>query len=302
MPTSSRMADWRAAADPVDLREYDRFGPWIDQVRAEIDMPRRFRPWYGELAGATFLLKVPRSLDRAQVRPGMDLYEAVLAIFPDRLCLLRADAAAVVRSDLTLDRVVATNTYTNLLVGRWSLLLADGTSFDVDYNTVSQAVLEEVDRYVWRHPATDAGQDLLLPAVRVTDHLFASILATRAATTDAPLRPVHVEEPGRPCRDDRLRRRTSTGLMVLESPDELVVVNRGEPTRSRFRTGHYASDVLTVPFDRMTSFSVVDPPADPPGQFHRLVLGCDRQVISQPCLLRPDTVATLLAARGVPQL
>lgn len=298
---ATRVADWRMAADPDDLREYDRFGPWIDRVLSPADMPRRFRPWYDELSAATFLLKVPRALDRAQVRPGMDLYQAVLAVFPDWLCLLRLDASfRVVRGDVTLSRVVATNTYNNLLIGRWSLLLSDGTSFDVDYNTVSQAIIAEADRYVRRRPATDAWQDTLLPAVRVADHFFASTMATLAATTDAALRPVHVEEPGRTCRDERLRRRTSTGLMLLESPGELVLVNRGAPTR--FLTGHHASNVLAVPFDRMTSFSVVDPPADPPGQFHRLVLGCQHQVISQPCLVRPDAVATMLAAHGVPQL
>lgn len=299
MPSPTRVVDWRAAADPDDLREYDRFGPWIDRIGALVDMPRRFRPWYGELSAATHLIKVPRNIDRAQARPGMDLYSVVLAVFPDWLCLLRLDVGGVTRTDLPLEQVVATNVHTNLLIGRWSLLLADGTSLDLEYNTVSERRVAELDQYVRRRPASDDPPVNLLPSVRVNDHYFSSVLADRVATTDAPLHPIHIEERGQACRDERLRRRVSTGLMLLESPTDLVIVNRGAPTRSRFRWANYASNVLTIPFSAMTSFSVVAPTTDPPGQFHRLVIGCDRQVVSQPCRVRPDAVATLLAARGV---
>ncbi len=299
MPAPTRVVDWRAAADPEDLREYDRFGPWIDTVDAPVDMPRRFRPWYGELCAATHLIKVPRNLDRAQARPGMDLYSVVLAVFADWLCLLRLDVGGVTRTDLPLEQVVATNVHANLLIGRWSLLLADGTSLDLEYNTVSAKLVAEIDRSVRRRPAPDEPPVSLLPSVRVTDHYFNSLLVELASGTDAPVHPIHVEERGRPCRDERLRHRVSTGLMLLETPTELVIVNRGVATRSRFRWANYASNVLTIPFDTMTSYSVVRPTADPPGQFHRLVIGCERQVVSQPCLVGPDEVATLLAAHGV---
>lgn len=299
MPSPTRVVDWRAAADPDDLREYDRFGPWIDRITAPADMPRRFRPWYGELSAATHLIKVPRNIDRAQARPGMDLYSVVLAVFADWLCLLRLDVGGVTRTDLPLEQVVATNVHSNLLIGRWSLLLADGTSLDLEYNTVSEKLVAELDRYVRHRPVTDEAPVSLLPSVRVSDHYFTTVVAERAATTDAPVQPIHVEERGRPCRDERLRRRVSTGLMLLETPTELVIVNRGAASRSRFRWANYASNVLTIPFETMTSYSVVRPTADPPGQFHRLVIGCDRQVVSQPCLVSPDAVATLLAARGV---
>ena len=171
MPSPTRMVDWRAAADPEDLREYDRFGPWIDAVTTLSDMPRRFRPWYSELSGATYLIKVPRNIDRAAARPGMDLYSVVLAVFPDWLCLLRLDVGGVTRTDLPAEQVVATNVHTNLLIGRWSLLLADGSSIDLEYNTVSQERIAEVDRYLRRRPATDESSACLLPAVHAIDHV-----------------------------------------------------------------------------------------------------------------------------------
>ena len=65
--------DWYRAASAEDRKEYDAFGPWIDPIRSEGEMPRRFRDVYGEHRDARFLLKVPISADRMQVRPGMDL-------------------------------------------------------------------------------------------------------------------------------------------------------------------------------------------------------------------------------------
>jgi hypothetical protein len=41
------------------------------------------------LGGADSVLKVPRRYDRAQVRPGMDLYESVIAVDRNTVCVLR---------------------------------------------------------------------------------------------------------------------------------------------------------------------------------------------------------------------
>ncbi|MGC3995139.1 MAG: hypothetical protein QM779_13665 [Propionicimonas sp.] len=297
-----RASAWRAAADPDDLREYDRFGPWLDRVHQQRDLPRRFRPWYPELAGATHLVKVPRDLDRAQVRPGMDLYRSVLAVFADHVVVLNAevpDAPGVARADIALADVVATRVYGNLLAGCWTLLLADGSGFDVPFNSVSEREIAELDRYVLRSPATDVRPASREPAVTISDHFFRSRLGDISAATDDPVRPVHVEEPLRPCRDDRGRRRVSSGVLVLETPTALVVVDRDSPVRSRFRRTNYATNTTTIPFARITSFAVVDPPADQPGRFGHLVLRCGRQVIAQPVLTRPDAAVAALEAHGV---
>ncbi|MFT4110307.1 hypothetical protein [Propionicimonas sp.] len=295
-----RTSAWRTAADPDDLREYDRFGPWLDRVHQQRDLPRRFRPWYPELAGETHLVKLPRDLDRAQVRPGMDLYRCVLAIFADRIVVLGAEdpgAPDVARSDLALADVVATRLYGNLLVGRWTLLLADGSELSVRFNSVSEPEIAELDRYVLRTPATDLRPAPRPPAAEVRDHFFRSRLGALSAATDDPVRPVHVEEPLRPCTDDRGRRRLASGVLVLETPTALVVVDRDKTARSRSRRTNYATNTTTIPFARITSFSVVPP--GQPGRFGRLVLRCDRQVITVPVLTRPEAAVAVLASHGV---
>lgn len=297
---TTTVSDWRAAADPDDLREYDRFGPWIDQVTQPVDLPRRFRPWWPELSGARYVLKVPRPYDRAQVRPGMDLYESVIAVLPESLCVLQAGPTDIVRRDVAREDIVATIQFSDLLVGRWSLLLSDGSAVDIRYNTVSVPTITEVDRYLLSLPTPGEWSPGSTPPLRPRDLFFRSMTASLNPGNPSRIRPVHVEEPGQPCRTDRNRRRRSAGMMVLASPDDLVIFHRGMAAQPLFRRANYSSALVTIPFRLMTSFEVRRPAQTSPASFSQLVVACGQQVITQPCLARPQAVAALLVAHGVP--
>ena len=88
--------------------------------------------------------------------------------------------------------------------------------------------------------------------------------------------------------------------MFLDAPDELIIVNRGEPTR-RFFEARYAVNCLFVPYAGVTSFALMRPPAGRPRRFHELTLRVDKQVLRQSCLVAPERVLAWLAAHGVPQ-
>ncbi len=297
-----QLVDWRKAADPDDLREYDAFGPWIDQVRSEIGMPRVFRSHYPEFGDARFLLKIPRAIDRAAARPGMDLYAAVLAVHDRGVCLLRHEDGNVTRQDAAWTQVVACGTYTNLLLARWSLLLSDGSAIHVKHNSVGAPMLAKVTQFVRTRIVNDVEPSTqpMLPSVPVPQDFFGSKLANLKWTFPAPVVPVHVEPRNRLCRDQRNRRRLSTGVMVVDTPRELVLVSCGEPLRPLFMP-NYATNVLIVPYGGLTSFDVVPPAAGRPQTFRSLVLRAGSQVITQPCLDHPGPAVTALAARGVPQ-
>lgn len=293
---TSTVSGWRAAADPDDLREYDRFGPWIDQVTEPIDMPRRFRPWWQELSTAEYVLKVPRSYDRSQVHVGMDLYESVIAIFDDRLCFLHAEPSTIVRRDVARHDVVATIRHSNLLVGRWTLLLADASAVTMEFNNVSHARIAEVDAFLLR--ADGAAGMSQLRALQPADHLFRSLVQSLNADPTLPLTPLHVEEPGRPCVTERGRRRRSAGVMVLASQADLVVVDRDMATKPLFRRANYAFNIVRIPFRLMTGFGLRTAGSS---TFTQLSIISDRQVITVPCLTPPQAVVGLLTERGIPE-
>lgn len=297
----STMSAWRAATDPDDLREYDRFGPWVDEITEPVDMPRRFRPWWPELSTARHLLKVPRPYDRAQVRPGMDLYGVVLGVFPDRICVLRAEPDEVVRRDVARDEVVASVRYCNLLLARWMLLLADGDSVEIEFSSSSLPRVAAVDEYLMANPTPSRRPAELLPTPTPTSHLFRSMIVDLNATTDAPVQPIHVEEPGQPCRNERRRRRRSAGMMALATPDDLVIFNRDVAAKSLFGRSDYAWNLIRIPLRLVTAFEVRDARPTSPPSFCELVVTCNRQEIVQPFLARPDAVIALLRTLEVPE-
>jgi hypothetical protein len=292
--------DWRADADPDDLREYDAFGPWIDPVRTALGMPRVFRPWYAELADATFLLKIPRDIDRAQARPGQDLFAAVLAVGERGVCQLRHVGGTVTREDATWDQVVACSTYNNLLLARWSLLLANGSAIHVPHNSVGADLMAKVTAFVRAHiaqPSERSGQPDL-PAVAVPQDYSASKLAELKRTFRGPVVAIHVEPKNRVCRSGRFARRLTTGLMVVDTPEELVLVSGGEPTRSIF-AANYATNVLVAPYSRLDSWALTASSAGP--DFCCLALRAGSQVIEQHCLDQPGPVVAALNGRAVLQ-
>ncbi|MBB1511047.1 hypothetical protein H5399_00270 [Tessaracoccus sp. MC1627] len=301
---AAKIPTWRAAADPDDLREYDAFGPWIAEVKDPADLPRRFSRWWPDLEGARYLLKVPRPIDRAKVHPGMDLYESVIAVFPDKVRVLRAGPTDVTSREAPRNDVVATILHTNLLVARWTLLLADGGALDVEYNAVSHPTIAEVDRYVLSHGPGDLKQ----PAAPVVTsstappkyHFFGSLLLALNTGATERVQPIHVDEPGQSCLNERGRRRRSAGAMILASSEDLVIINRNRTVEPLFRRSNYAYNVTRVPFRRMTSFEIRRPEKTSPPSFTELVLTCHRTVITQAVLTSPDAVADLLAAHGVP--
>ena len=96
--------DWRRSASADELREYDAFGPWIYNIKAERDTPKRFRAACERHHGARFLLKAPRAIERRDAHPGMDLYVAMLAVHDDGVSFMRLTDEGVSRTGSRLGR------------------------------------------------------------------------------------------------------------------------------------------------------------------------------------------------------
>lgn len=293
--------DWYWSASPEDRKEYDAFGPWVDAVRNEGEMPPRFRAAYQAHRDAHFLLKVPIGADRSQVRPGMSLYKSVLAVHDDRLSLLRLVDGAIVTRSIAWGEVAAIRSMTNLLRANWSLLLKDGDAVSVDYNTVSTRRLDAVTDFVRGKLTPNAARPNEAPAgasLAIADHFFHNMMAA-LIHGGTPAAPLHFEPRDRPCRDRENRRRLSTGLLILDATDELVIVDRGSEVRRRFRPT-YAARTTFIPYASLTASSLRAPPADGKRRFHQLSLTSGRQTIVQPCLAAPDRVVARLLEHGVP--
>jgi hypothetical protein len=184
-----------------------------------------------------------------------------------------------------------------------TLMLRDGGAFALEYNTVSSTLIREVTDFVRSHwtPHGEAPRALEPnPVVTIADLVFQNELDAKRRSGPQSVVPIHAEPANRYCRDAANRHRLSTGVMFLDAPDELIVINRGEPTR-RFLEARYAMNCVFVPYAAVTSFALVRPPTGRAKRFHELTLQLDKQVFRQSCLVAPERVLARLAAHGAPQ-
>jgi len=151
--------------------EYDRFGPWVDEVRAPEDVPPLFRDHPLELGGDSLVLKVPRNIPRRDASPDMDLYDHVLVLAGDALTVLTRQGADGLAAEppatgyttttLRLADVAAVRDSVSVLDARLEVLGRDGGSIVVPYSGSSRARVEQLvatlrDRLPARAPTAAA--------------------------------------------------------------------------------------------------------------------------------------------------
>nr|WP_321445109.1 MarR family transcriptional regulator [uncultured Cohaesibacter sp.] len=296
----AKSLNWYKAASPEDRKEYDAFGPWLTLVKSEADMPRRFRSLYEEHAGAKYLIKVPKNADRRNLRPGMDLYEAIIAVEDDGIFLARLEDSGIWTQHAVWDEIAAICSFGDRLQGIWTLYLKDGNRLNVTFNRVSGDLMEEVTDTVRSHlsdqPSTahaDSDTDDL--HFSDDDLFFGSSLLELRRRPGGPFTPLHFEPQGQPCLDANNKDAVSTGILCLDGGSELVIINRGDPCHKKGEAWFAGNDMF-IPYNRITSSQVVGAPIPGSGQFYNLVIGLDRQLIEQPCLDDPKDVLAAIRA------
>ncbi|WP_052720588.1 hypothetical protein [Actinoplanes rectilineatus] len=130
--------------------EFDRFGPWIDEVHDAGDLPRLYQ---GALDPAAYrlVLKVPRDIERRNAHPGMHLYDYVLAVDPEHLTVLRRRDDAYDTIRVPLDGIAAIADSVRLLNGRLLVHTVDGQTVAVAYNGSANAPIRDLVRLLRSH-------------------------------------------------------------------------------------------------------------------------------------------------------
>ena len=299
----TKSLNWYQAASPEDRKEYDSFGPWLTEIKSEDDMPRRFRSHFADHADAKYLIKVPKNVDRRQLRPGMDLFEALIAVGDKGIFLARLHESGVWTQQSNWEDIAAVCSYGDRLQGIWTLYLRDGNRPNLTFNKVSTDLMDEVTDYVRSHLVPDQEQTEELETqngleIEFSDEdlFFGSSLLELRRRKGGPFAPIHFEPQGQPCIDEEGKRSVTTGVLILDSPKELVIVNRGDPSHRKGEAWYAAND-LFIPYARITDCSVLAAPMMGSGHFQTLVLRMDGQVIEQPCLQDPSAVLATIKMR-----
>lgn len=132
-------------------REYERFGPWIDEVTDPQDVPPLFRRYLPDPGQSRLVLKVPRDIARRDARPGMDLYDRLLILSDSQFTVLsrvpgqaHLDAGVTVAA-VDLADLVAVHRTVSLLRGELRVLARPGVTMTVPFNGSGR---EQIDRLV----------------------------------------------------------------------------------------------------------------------------------------------------------
>jgi hypothetical protein len=160
--------------------EYDRFGPWIDDVTTLEEVPPLYRDHPLDLERARLVLKVPRNIARRDATPDMDLYDHLLLLDEVGLTVLSRRLATGSRrapvargydvTSVPYSQVVAVLETINLLDGRLTIFTRVGAALSVRYNGSAR---ENVARLVSAirvaseaYPPSAVGRALLKSAAR----------------------------------------------------------------------------------------------------------------------------------------
>lgn len=259
--TTPRERDWYYDADPIRRREYDAFGPWIGVVRSFDDMPPRFQSAYDDLQASDFLFKIPISADRRSVRPGMDLYRAVLSVSKTRVVVLEWNGTTVQRYDSPMSQIQAMRIDQDLLPTTLSLLLRDGKTVTLGYSSVSDREMEPAIHFLRQRmnpdaPVFDNCSDNLpeRPNITIGDSFYLTMWwkHVRRSPTASML---YWEQPG--IRVGRLK--ANLGCLMVDTGSELVIVHRGRFVR-RWLEAVYSSAELYIPWSKVEAVDLIQVP------------------------------------------
>lgn len=159
--------------------EFDRFGPWIDEVATPDDVPPLYRDHPLDLPAATLVLKVPRDIPRRDATPDMDLYDHLLVLDAEGLTVLSRRIATAKRRGAPVERgydvrrvahgeVAAIRDVVSLLDGRLSIHTLNGAALTLRYNGSARAnitrLVTALRGAAGARPASAAGAALLAAA------------------------------------------------------------------------------------------------------------------------------------------
>ncbi len=163
------------------VSEYDRFGPWVDEVTRIEEVPRLYRDYPIDFSVERLVLKVPRNITRRNATPEMDLYDHLIMVGQDRLTVLSRRNGRSLRSEtraasankpkgydvleIPFADIVAIRNSLNLLDGRLTVSTAEGTPVAVAYNGSAADVIRnlvgELREVACAKPASPVGAALL---------------------------------------------------------------------------------------------------------------------------------------------
>ena len=126
-----------------ETAEYNAFGPWAYEISDRYPLPRLFAPYFTADDKAVMKIKIPREIERRKASPGMNLYDYVVALYEDRILVLKREDSTVLEKQIPLKDFKGIRIYQNLLKGGYTIFSARG-SISFPFNSVSLDLFQKL--------------------------------------------------------------------------------------------------------------------------------------------------------------
>ena len=122
-------------------QEFSTFGPWVYEINESYPLPRLFAPFFDKDDQAIMKIKIPRDIDRRNAKPGMNLYDYVIALYRDQLRILeRSENDSVTDHLIDAADFMGIRIYKNMLRAACTLYTVNG-SFSFSFNSASMDLI-----------------------------------------------------------------------------------------------------------------------------------------------------------------
>lgn len=145
-----------------ETAEYNAFGPWAYEISDRHPLPRLFAPYFTADDKAVMKIKIPREIERRNAKPGMDLYDYVVALYEDRILVLKREGDTVLEKQIPLEELKGVRIYQNLLKGGYTIFSARG-SISFPFNSVSLDLFQKLTNLSFERVKTQCRDISSLP-------------------------------------------------------------------------------------------------------------------------------------------
>lgn len=125
--------------------EYDRFGPWIYEIKGIDTIPPLFLSYIypdEDKSNCLLKIKIPRQIERRNATPDMNLYDYLISFHKKEIQILQRKNDSVIEKKMYYSSVKTIIIRESLLKGELKLILQNET-ISIPYNTVSNDIIHK---------------------------------------------------------------------------------------------------------------------------------------------------------------
>lgn len=125
------------------MTEEYAFGPWILKISENYPIPKLFEPYFNANKQSLLVVKIPRDLERQQIRGLEHLYDYVIALYEEYIYILKRVGNEVEQMQVLYHDIECVENFVDLLDGKFTLYLHD-KKIEIRYNSVSEDIIQEI--------------------------------------------------------------------------------------------------------------------------------------------------------------